>query len=181
MKKIKLNNGLYATIDDEDYEIVLLFEQLVGDPWKVSNNISTTNKAVVTASGNFLHRIVMRTKKGRCIKHLNGDGLDNRKENLLECSLSYAKSTQKGVMKNNRSGFRGVSDNGPAYRKKWRAELNYEGQRYRLGNHYDKQDAARTYDKKALELFGEDAQLNFPELREQYLSENKNDYETRTD
>jgi len=175
MKKIKLDDGLYATIDDEDYETVLLFEQLVGEPWKVFGR--TSNKAVVMAGGNFLHRIIMRVKKGRCVKHLNGDGLDNRKENLLECSLSYAKSTQKGVMKNNRSGFRGVSDNGPAYRKKWRAELNYEGQRYRLGNYYDKQDAARTYDKKALELFGEDAQLNFPELREQYLLENEIDYE----
>jgi len=162
LKKIKLNNGLYATVDVEDYEFLLDFSEIVGTPWKVLTS-HFSNKAVVTANNNLMHRILIKAKAGTCVTHINGDGLDNRKINLKwSCNRSYSKATQKGIMRNNRSGFRGVSNNGPSYKKKWRAELSYEGVRYRLGYFYKKEEAARAYDAKAYELMGEAAYLNFP-------------------
>jgi hypothetical protein len=163
-KKIKLNDGFYATVDDEDYDRLMDFAENVGVPWVVTK--SSTNKVTVQANWNSMCRIVLKAKKGIVVTHINGDGLDNRKQNLRLCSMSQAKSMQKGKMSNNRSGYRGVSDSGPAYKKKWRAELNYNGKRYRLGNFYDKEEAARAYDKKAYELMGEAAYLNFPNEKE---------------
>jgi hypothetical protein len=163
-KKIKLNDGFYATIDSEDYDFLMEFSEIVGVPWKVHK--TSTNKVAAAANFNLMHRIILRAKLGQTVTHINGDGLDNRKQNLKFCSMSQAKSMQKGKMSNNRSGYRGVSDNGPAYKKKWRAELNYNGKRYRLGNFYDKEEAARAYDKKAYELMGEAAYLNFPNEKE---------------
>ena len=160
MKKIKLNDGFYATVDDEDYDRVIDFAEMVGVPWSVVR--SSANKVTVQAGWNSMCRIILRAKKGTAVTHKNGDGLDNRKENLIKCSRAAAATMAKGKRSHNKSGYRGVSDNGPSYKKKWRAELNYEGKRYRLGNFYNKVEAAKAWDAKAYELMGDAAPLNFP-------------------
>lgn len=44
---------------------------------------------------------------------------------------------------------------------KWRAMIGYKGKRYALGRYSNEEEAARAYDKKAFELLGTDAFLNF--------------------
>jgi len=46
--------------------------------------------------------------------------------------------------------------------KKWKARISHYKKEYRLGDFLSEEDAARAYDKKALELYGESAKLNFP-------------------
>lgn len=61
----------------------------------------------------------------------------------------------------NKSGYKGVSP----YKggKSWRAIIAKDGKDYYIGNYFKtKEDAARAYDVKAKELFGEFAVLNFP-------------------
>jgi len=48
--------------------------------------------------------------------------------------------------------------------KQWFAHITHKNKIYRLGSYYTEEDAAKAYDKKALELFGKDAKLNFPNL-----------------
>ena len=45
--------------------------------------------------------------------------------------------------------------------KKWTATVQYNLSQFRLGVYNTRVEAARAYDKKALELFGEFACLNF--------------------
>jgi len=47
--------------------------------------------------------------------------------------------------------------------RKWRARIWFESQRIWLGYFADEIEAARAYDRKAVELFGEFARLNLPE------------------
>ena len=48
-------------------------------------------------------------------------------------------------------------------RNKWRAEITFKG-RFRYIRYFDDEvAAAKTYDRKADELFGEFAYLNFPD------------------
>ena len=61
--------------------------------------------------------------------------------------------------KNNTLGYKGIYKNGE---NGWAASINYMGVRYRLGTHRTPEQAARAYDRKAIELFGDFARTNFP-------------------
>lgn len=56
------------------------------------------------------------------------------------------------------SAYRGVSRNG----KKWVAQMARNGHREYLGIYATEEEAARAYDRRAYELFGDAAPLNFP-------------------
>ena len=47
-------------------------------------------------------------------------------------------------------------------KKKWIAKINYRYKAHSLGEYDVEETAARAYDKKAIELYGEKANLNFP-------------------
>ena len=48
-------------------------------------------------------------------------------------------------------------------RNKWRAQINLKGKQYHLGRFVKEEEAAKAYDKKAIELYGEEAKLNYPQ------------------
>ena len=50
----------------------------------------------------------------------------------------------------------------PKDKKKWKASIAFRNKEYRLGYFYTEEDAAHAYDRKAIELYGENAKLNFP-------------------
>lgn len=64
------------------------------------------------------------------IDHINGNGLDNRFLNLREAT-SAENNRNRRRQSNNTSGFVGVS--WCKLTQKWRAELNVNGERVRLG------------------------------------------------
>ena len=82
-----------------------------------------------------LHRLVFLYHKGylpKYIDHINGNGSDNRIENLRECSSSQ-NQINTGTSKNNTSGYKGVT-----FHKcsgKWRARSCKNGRRVSLGLH----------------------------------------------
>jgi len=48
---------------------------------------------------------------------------------------------------------------------KWHARITYRNKEYFLGSFDTEKEAAQAYDKKALEIYGEDAKLNFPKKK----------------
>ena len=110
-------------------------------------------------AGMPLHRLIMNTPKGMQTDHINGDTLDNRKQNLRICTAAE-NQRNRGPTKNNKSGFKGVGWH--TRNKKWYARIMHNNKRTYLGSFKDKEEAARAYDRKAIELHGEFAKLNFP-------------------
>jgi len=111
-----------------------------------------------------IHNLILDhdpNKSDLVVDHINGNVLDNRKGNLRLCTRAEnARNLKKS--KSNTSGYIGVSKLG----KKWQAQLRFNGKRYYLGVFEDKVGAAKVRDRKAIELHGEFAKLNFP--REEY-------------
>jgi len=106
-----------------------------------------------------MHRLVVDTPKGMSTDHINGDGLDNRKQNLRICTHAE-NQRNRGPQKNNKSGFKGVY--WQKNRKTWYARIQHNKKLLYLGCFKDKKEAAKAYDRKAIELHGEFAWLNFP-------------------
>lgn len=88
--------------------------------------------------------------------HENGNGLDNRRQNLRDCTRSQNNANRRST---GRSAYLGVS---PCERSgKWRAVINKEGTYKSLGYFDSEIDAALAYDRAAMKLHGEFARLNF--------------------
>ena len=94
----------------------------------------TGERQAIILNQNYLaHRVawkIVYNQEPEYIVHVNGDRADNRIENLLSRSLSYA-HRDIAIPSNNKSGVVGVFfDQG---KQKWRAEARLNGKSYRLG------------------------------------------------
>lgn len=146
MKEITLTQGKVALVDDDDYERISKYN------WSFSNGYARRNQYVPIQKTILLHRFIMGEPIGYEVDHINGDGLDNRKENLRVCTHKENTRNRK-IQKNNTSGFTGVVWDKP--RNKWRAHIKYLGKLIFIGHFIDKNEASTAYEKRAKELFGD--------------------------
>lgn len=116
-----------------------------------------------------MHRFIFGLRAGdpRTVDHVNSkDTLNNSDKNLRLASKSDQQHN-KGIQRNNTSGFKGVNYFKPA--NMYRAQITINGKTATIGYRKLAEDAARLYDLAALKYHGQFAYLNFP--RESYLSE----------
>lgn len=83
--------------------------------------------------------------------HENRNPLDNRRDNVRVVTASQ-NVRNRGENKNNSSGFRGVVRHSRG--AGWIATIWFNYKPIYLGYYMNKEDAARAYNEKALELFG---------------------------
>lgn len=96
------------------------------------------------------------------IDHANGNRGDNRLANL-RLATQTQNNGNTSRRSDNKSGYKGVAHFPYDGRKKsWRAYININKKLRTIGYFLTAEDAARAYDLKATEVFGEFARLNFP-------------------
>ena len=162
MKTIPLTRGYTALIDDEDYEMLSKFKWHVYiSKRKHKTRIYANHKS---GNNNFsMHRYILNvTDKTQIVDHIDGNGLNNCKNNLRIVSNSINIQNQKILCGSNTSGFTGVYKDKRNLKKKYHSQIVKDRVIYRLGYYETAEEAAKAYDKKALELFGNLAALNFP-------------------
>ena len=103
-----------------------------------------------------ISRLILTPTEEFCVDHINGNPLDNTRENLRLCSKAQNNYNAK-KRKNSKSQYKGVTIR-PSGR--FGAYICKDGKNYCLGT-FDKEiDAALAYNKKAVDLFGKFAKLN---------------------
>ena len=152
IRHIPLGNGRFAIIDDGDYE------EISQHKWRASHHGATTYATCVKRGRVvYMHRMIMRARKGSLVDHIDGNGLNNRRCNLRVCNHQQNRANvgpRGGV-----SRFVGVGRR----KDKWVAGIEVRGKRYHIGTFDDEVEAAKARDRKAYELHGQYAYLNFPE------------------
>ena len=153
MKWIHLSNGDRAIVDDDDYPIVSQYN------WHCRSRSKERTKYAfrhVGSTQQYMHTLITGFSK---TDHKNGNGLDNRKENLRETTNSKNKMNVPKQRGNYTSKYKGVCM--PKNYTKWRATIYLNRRAKHLGYFENEIDAARAYDKAAREMFGDLALTNF--------------------
>jgi hypothetical protein len=143
--------GKFILMDKEDYHIVE----------GKAINYHHTGYAVVSrvVDGKRkqlrLHRLIVNAQPNDYVDHKNHDLLDNRKQNLRICT-NQQNQFNKLKKKDASSKYKGVS----YVPEHYKCSIKYNGKNIHLGTFKTEDEAAKAYNKKAKELFGEFAILN---------------------
>jgi hypothetical protein len=152
--EIPLTQGQVALIDDEDWDLVK------GYKWFAFKMCNTYYAATSQHGGKrprtlFMHRLIMGANYEQRVDHRNRNGWDNRKDNLRFSSVS--ENAMNKVSSKGNSMYKGVCWD----RGKWKASIAINGVNFHIGRFNSEEVAARAYDEKAKEMFGEFVLLNF--------------------
>lgn len=83
MKEIKLTQGYATKVDDED------FEKLNKVNWYVSiykNHARAESRQWIKGKLVRMHRIIINCPEDLVVDHIDGDSLNNQKDNLRACA-----------------------------------------------------------------------------------------------
>jgi HNH endonuclease len=163
MKTILVTSKKYGNtetlVSDEYYELVSKFKWSL-KVYPTGNkyprcNIWINGKRRTVA----MHKIICPEYK--IVDHINGNGLDNRRENLREATKHQNNRNAKKRAPKTSSKYKGVSYLKAQYHtKRWSAHIRINGKFTHLGVFSLEVEAAKAYNEAALENFGEFSLLN---------------------
>lgn len=156
-REIPLTRGMVALVDDEDYGWLSQWKWYYSGRGYVCRNVRRDGKNVLLP----MHRVIMGEPVGLEVDHKNHNKLDCRRANLRIATHAQNQQNGKKQKTNTSSRYKGVSRHRRTTR--WVGGIGYRGRWTYLGVFLTEEDAARAYDAKACEYFGEFACLNFPE------------------
>jgi hypothetical protein len=153
--------GRMAVIDAIDADRVSRFDWILGMNGyvQVKRRDNETKKDHVI----LLHRYILGVSDPLVdVDHQDDDPLNNTRRNLVACTHQQnIARARKRSLNTCTSRFKGVSWD--KFRKKWRASIGHNYKALLVGRFDTEIEAARAYDQKAKELFGDFVRLNFPE------------------
>lgn len=142
----RIHVGKVAYVDADQYEMV------GRHTWHVVKSADDRTYYARTNVGGkpvSLHTILLKPPKGLLVDHKDGDGLNNRSNNIRIASYQ-----QNGANKHSDTPDKGVF----RYNNRYVARICQEV----IGRFDTEVEAAKAYDKAALERWGEFANLNYP-------------------
>jgi hypothetical protein len=169
MKLIPLTRGLFAQVDDEDYDWLMQkkwYATKVPNTFYAKGAICSKNKVTTL----MMHRMILSAPKGIDVDHKDRNGLNNQRNNIRLCTRVQNNVNRKAA---GRSKYLGVYFH--RYNKPYgsyeyiTAAITFKGKLKCLGTFSTEELAAEAHDIKAFEYYGEFANLNFPEKIEYKL------------
>lgn len=143
-RTIPLTRGLVAVIDAADWPLI------ASRKWSA---VKSKNTFYAQSGLGMMHRVILGLKPSDAdVDHKDGNGLNNRRDNLRVATNSQNMANRRCF---NSNGFKGIQKINNGYAAYIGAKRKY------LGFFKTPQEAARAYDRAAVELYGEFANLNF--------------------
>lgn len=155
MKKINLNHGEVALVDDADFKYLNQFTWYTTKGYVVRSNWKDGKQGTAIR----MHNDIMNPPSDKIVDHINGNGLDNRRSNLRICTWAQNLCNKK-IDKRNKTGYKGVYNEPEGSKNPYRAMIGYDHKLRYIGLYATAEDAARAYNDAARELHGEFARLN---------------------
>ena len=150
---------IYASNSDKEIQIDEKDKDICKYDWRISS-IGYV-RATINGKRWFLHRYLLKPKEGMQVDHINGNTLDNRRDNLRICSIKENRRNSKKRKTQSSSKYKGVSYcSTEKRRKRWKAACEIDNKDIYAGRFYTEEEAKEAYNKKAKELFGEFAKIN---------------------
>jgi hypothetical protein len=166
VRLIPVSDGEYVYVDAADYEWLRPYN------WHSNNGYAARNENHKTI---LMHRQIMQPPQGMVVDHADGNKANNCRSNLRVCTpAENHRNTRRMTVTT--SVYKGVTYD--KRRHKWKAQCCCENRSQRVSRCDGEVEAARAYDRMAVEHFGEFARLNFPrewppERRKQVYEEHK--------
>lgn len=156
VRYIPLTKGKFAIVDAADYEWLSRhkWQALEVGPGRFYASRAAPGRGRVA-----MHREIVKAPPGMLVDHANGNPLNNRRLNLRVCTPAQNCANRR-PRPGCASRYKGVA---PVGNGKYGAQIGHQGKVLWLGTFADEIEAAQAYDRKAYELNGEFAYLNFPE------------------
>jgi hypothetical protein len=138
---VPLSSGEHAKIDLQDFDKAngLLWYRHGASGYVRSSRAET-----------YLHRKIMSPPKGMVVDHINGDVLDNRRQNLRVC-FHYQNIKNQKLSRNNSTGSKGVVRRG----NRFEASIVSDKKRYYLGTFDTLDQASIAYAQACLKYHGD--------------------------
>lgn len=151
MRNIPIGHGMFATVDDEDFQAMSTYT------WHRQKGVNTFYAATNVRKGNRyvtvgMHRMINETPDGLHTDHRDGNGLNNTRANLRT-------ATRTENQRNRQPNRKGTSTYKGVYwdrqKSMWRASIRVNGQLKHIGLFTDQRVAAQAYAERAALEFGE--------------------------
>lgn len=145
--------GKFALVDDEDFPFLSRFVWVLAK----SNKYKYYVRSFVEGKYVFMHRLLANPPSTLKVDHIDGNTLNNTKENLRVCSQQQ-NCMNRVTQLSCSSKYKGVYWQKST--SKWVAQIGFNKKRITVGLFTLEKDAAIAYNSKAIELLGEFANLN---------------------
>ena len=148
MKLIPLNHGIFAKVDDADFEFLSQWK------WSIQRAQGGLLYAVrrERGVGIRMHRLINGTPNGLYTDHCDGDGLNNQRHNLRDATPLQNMMNRRGK-RGGTSRFKGVWLDVHQGGNQWRAAIRLNGKLKYLGRFPNEHVAGEAY--AAIHHFGE--------------------------